>query len=220
MSEQLRAAQAGDERAFAALVAPHRADLLAHCRRLLGSSHDAEDALQETLLRAWRALPGFEGRAPFRVWLYRIATNCAMTIHGARRAPTLPIEPELAELPVELSPPTPEASAERREVVELALVAAHEQLPSRQRAVLILREALDFSAGEVAASLDTTPTAVYSALQRARATVAAGPPEPADSPAAASLANARLRRRVRRYADAWAQADVDGLVAMLVADAA
>jgi RNA polymerase sigma factor (sigma-70 family) len=205
----LRAAQAGDERAFAALVAPYRAGLQAHCRRLLGSSHDAEDAIQETLLRAWRALPRFENRAPFRAWLYRIATNCAMTIAGGRSTPTVPIE-ETPDSP-ELSPPTPEASAERREVVELALLAAHEQLPSRQRAVLILREALGFSAGEVAKSLDTTPTAVHSALQRARASVDARPPGPAD---------ALVRRRVRRYADAWAVADVDGLVAMLVADAA
>jgi len=211
--ELLRAAQAGDERAFAELVAPYRAGLQAHCRRVLGSSHDAEDAMQETLLRAWRALPRFENRAPFRAWLYRIATNCAMTMAGTRRASTVPIEdtPVVPERAAELSPPTPEARAERREGVELALLAAHEQLPSRQRAVLILREALDFSAGEVAESLDTTPAAVRSAHQRARAAVEPRPP---------GLADPRVRRRVRRYADAWALADVDGLVAMLVADAA
>jgi RNA polymerase sigma-70 factor, ECF subfamily len=115
---------------------------------------------------------------------------------------------------------TPDASAQEREGVELALVAAHDQLSSRQRAVLILREVLDFSAQEAAESLETTPSAVNSALQRARATVATRRPAPEEWPAPASLADARLRRRVQRYADAWAHADVDGLVTMLAEDAA
>jgi RNA polymerase sigma-70 factor, ECF subfamily len=203
-----------DEQAFAELVAPHRAELEAHCRRLLGSTHDAEDALQEALIRAWRALPSLKSRASLRGWLYRIATNCALDI-TQRRKPTVPIE---TETPVDRS--TPETTAQQREVVELALVAAHDQLSSRQRAVLILREVLDFSAREVADSLDTTPTAVHSALQRARATVATRRPEPDGWPAPASLADARVRRSVERYADAWAHADVDGLVSMLAEDAA
>jgi RNA polymerase sigma-70 factor (ECF subfamily) len=203
-----------DERTFAELVAPHRAELEAHCRRLLGSAHDAEDAMQETLIRAWRALPRLQSRDALRGWLYRIATNCAFDINERRR-PTVPIETETP-----MDGPSPEARAQQREVVELALVAAHDQLSSRQRAVLIMREVLDFSAQEAAESLETTPSAVNSALQRARATVATRRPAPEEWPAPASLADARLRRRVERYADAWAHADVDGLVTMLAEDAA
>jgi RNA polymerase sigma-70 factor, ECF subfamily len=221
--ERLRAARAGDEQAFALLVAPYRPELQAHCRQLLGSSHDAEDAVQDALLRAWRSLRGFEGRGSLRAWLYRIATNCAMTMLSRRSSSMVPVESETTMLTEsELGPPpaTPETRVEQREVVELALVAAHRQLPSRQRAVLILREALDFSACEVAASLATTTTAVNSALQRARATVAERAAEPDRLPAPARLADARLRRQVQRYAEAWAHADVDGLVAMLAEDAA
>jgi RNA polymerase sigma factor (sigma-70 family) len=203
-----------DEREFGLLVAPYRAELEAHCRRLLGSPHDAEDAMQETLIRAWRSLPSLQSRASLRGWLYRIATNCAYDI-TERRKPTVPIE---TETPMDRS--TPETKAQQREVVEVALVAAHDQLSSRQRAVLIMREVLDFSAREAAESLDTTPSAVNSALQRARATVATRRPEPEEWPAPASLADVRLRRRVQRYADAWAVADVDGLVSMLAEDAA
>jgi RNA polymerase sigma-70 factor (ECF subfamily) len=203
-----------DEREFGELVAPYRAELEAHCRRMLGSAHDAEDAMQDALIRAWRSLPGLHSRASLRGWLYRIATNCALDI-SERRKPTVPIESETA-----MDRTTPETTAERREVVELALVAAHDQLSSRQRAVLILREVLDFSACEVAHSLDTTPSAVNSALQRARATVATRPPEPERLPAPASLADARMRRRVQLFAHAWADADVDGLVSMLAEDAA
>src|SRR5690349_12730316 len=134
-----------DEREFGELVAPHRAELEAHCRRMLGSAHDAEDAMQETLIRAWRALPRLQSRDRLRAWLYRIATNCALDINERRR-PTVPIEPETA---LDRSP-APDTSAQQREVVELALVAAHDQLSSRQRAVLILREVLDYSACEVA----------------------------------------------------------------------
>ncbi|HXD59162.1 MAG TPA: sigma-70 family RNA polymerase sigma factor [Thermoleophilaceae bacterium] len=203
-----------DEREFGELVAPYRAELEMHCRRLLGSTHDAEDAMQEALIRAWRALPSLQSRAALRGWLYRIATNCALDI-SERRKPTVPIE---TETPMDSS--TPETKAQQREVVELALVAAHDQLSSRQRAVLILREVLDFSACEVADSLATTPSAVNSALQRARATVATRPPEQDRLPAPASLADARLRRRVQLFAHAWADADVDGLVSMLAEDAA
>jgi RNA polymerase sigma-70 factor (ECF subfamily) len=202
------------EQEFGSLVAPYRAELEAHCRRLLGSAHDAEDAMQETLIRAWRALPRLQNRDSLRPWLYRIATNCAHDI-DQRRKPTVPIE---TESPLDRS--TPEAKAQQREVVEVALVAAHDQLSSRQRAVLIMREVLDFSAREAAESLETTPSAVNSALQRARATVALQRPEPDEWPAPASLADARLRRRVQRYAEAWEHADVDGLVSMLAEDAA
>jgi RNA polymerase sigma-70 factor (ECF subfamily) len=218
--QRLHAARAGDEDAFASLVAPYRSGLQAHCRRMLGSSHDAEDAVQDALLRAWRSLSRFEGRGSLQGWLYRIATNCALTMRSGLKASTVPMEPEAVALKERALEPAPGASVEQREVVGLALLAAHEHLPSRQRAVLILRDALDFSAGEVAESLDTTATAVNSALYRARATVATRQAEPDDLPAPTSLADARLRRRLQRYADAWEHADVDGLVALLTDDAA
>jgi RNA polymerase sigma-70 factor, ECF subfamily len=214
--ERLRAARAGDEHAYAELVAPYRAGLRAHCTQLLGSD-DAEDAVQETLLRAWRGLARFENRCPVSSWLYRIATNCALTMRTRRAAVTLHGAPEDRELALVAPAATPEARIEQREAVELALLLAHERLPARQRAVLILRDALGFSAGEVAASLQTTTASVNSSLQRARATVAR---RPEGTPAPATLADARLRRRVRRCADAWARADVDDVVAMLAADAA
>jgi RNA polymerase sigma-70 factor (ECF subfamily) len=218
--ERLHAAQTGDENAFAELVAPHERALHAHCRRLLDTPEDGEDAMQETLLRAWRALPRFEGRCSVRTWLHRIATNCALNMLARR---TVPIEPEsqaLLDREVEAPSPTPEASAEEREVVSLALLVAHQHLPPRQRAALILRDGFDLSAGEVATSLRTTTASVNSALQRARATVAAHRPTAGEQPSLVSLDDARLRTRVGRCADAWARGDVAGVVAMLAAEAA
>ena len=228
--ELLEAARTGDEHAYARLVAPYRAELQTHCRRMLGSAHDADDALQDTLLRAWRGLAGFEARSSLRAWLYRIATNCCLSILHRRSACAAP-----AGSAVECAATTDaeggatvgdaavdalEAQYERREGVELAFIAAHQHLPARQRAVLILREALGFSACEVAASLDTTTASVNSALQRARATVAARGPDHAGQVTLDALADGELRASVRRYADAWASADVDGVVAMLTAEAA
>jgi RNA polymerase sigma-70 factor (ECF subfamily) len=232
--ELLDAARLGDEHAYARLVAPHRAELHTHCRRMLGSAHDADDALQDTLLRAWGGLAGFEGRSSLRAWLYRIATNCCLsTLHrrSARAAPAGPAVEAAAADGVDggggggaaVADPSVdplEAQYEQREGVELAFIAAHQHLPARQRAVLILREALGFSACEVAASLDTTTASVNSALQRARATVAARRPDHACQVTLDALTDADLRASVRRYADAWARADVDGVVAMLAAEAA
>jgi RNA polymerase sigma-70 factor (ECF subfamily) len=221
--ELLDAARAGDEHAYARLVEPYRAELHVHCRRMLGSDHDAEDAVQEALLRAWRGLAGFETRSPLRAWLYRIATNCALSILHRLGTRAVPVAPDVAsdgcDAPVAPGHAAPDAHCERREGVELALLAAHEHLPARQRAVLILREALGFSAGEVAASLDTTTASVNSALQRARATVAARRPERTGQAALAALTDDDLRESIRRCADAWASADVDGLVALLAAEA-
>ena len=156
-----------DEAAYAELVERHRAELWAHCRRLLGSADDAEDALQEALLRAWRSLPQFEGRGSVRWWLYRIATNSALDVIRRRR-PVVPIVDEPADATPDADPA---GRYERREEVERALVMADRILTARQRAALILREVLGFSAEEAAERLDMSVAAVNSALQRARATL-------------------------------------------------
>jgi RNA polymerase sigma-70 factor, ECF subfamily len=157
-----------DEAAYERLVERHRAELQAHCRRMLGSAHDAEDALQEALLRAWRSLPQFEGRGSARWWLYRIATNAALDALRRRRMHLVPIEDE----PPVAGPETdPEGRYARREAVDRALVTADRLLTDRQRDVLILREVLGFSAEETAARLGASIPAVNSALQRARATL-------------------------------------------------
>jgi RNA polymerase sigma-70 factor (ECF subfamily) len=241
--ELLEAARTGDEQAFRRLVEPHRGELLAHCYRMLGSLHDAEDALQESLLRAWRGLDGFDAARALRPWLYRIATNaCLDALARRRRRRVLPLDREppsgaeagpgrpLAEaawlepvpddaLALGEGPATPEARFEQRESVELAFVAALQHLPARQRAVLILREVLGFSAREVADSLDTTAASVNSALQRARRTVDERLPERSQQATLRSLGDARLREVVRGYVDAWERRDVDRMVAMLVEDA-
>ena len=157
-----------DETAYAELVERHRAELWAHCRRLLGSAHDADDALQEALLRAWRSRDQFEGRSSVRWWLYRIATNAALDTLRRRPRKVVPIEEEPPSGQIETDP---EARYERRETLERALVTADRVLPGRQRAVLMLREALGFSAEETGKRLDMSAAAVNSALQRARATL-------------------------------------------------
>jgi RNA polymerase sigma-70 factor, ECF subfamily len=157
-----------DETAYAELVERHRAELQAHSRRMLGSEHDAEDALQEALLRAWRALPQYEGRGSVRWWLHRIVTNAALDLMRRRPSRVVPIDDE----PAAPDPETdPHGRYERRETVERALVTAERILTERQREVLMLREVLGFSAEETAQRLELTVPAVNSALQRARATI-------------------------------------------------
>jgi RNA polymerase sigma-70 factor (TIGR02960 family) len=165
------AAREGDERAFVELTSPHRAALHAHCYRLLGSLHDADDALQETLLRAWRGIVRFEPRSPVAAWLYRIATNVSLRmIEQRQRRDAMPIDAHLEPYPQSLvaTGSEPATSAESREAIGLAFVAAMQLLPPRQRAILVLRDVLDWSAREVAELFDDSVAAVNSALQRAR----------------------------------------------------
>jgi RNA polymerase sigma-70 factor (ECF subfamily) len=237
----LEAARNGNEDAFRQLVEAHRRELHAHCYRMLGSLHDAEDALQETLLRAWRGLAGFESGRSLRPWLYKIATNASLDLIAKRpkrtlrldgSAPSQPadgpgaplgesvwIEPYPDEhLGLEDGYAAPEARYEQRESVELAFIAALQHLPARQRAVLILREVLGFSAREVAQSLDTTATSVNSALQRARKTVDETLPDRSQQEALRSLGDERLRGLVQRYVEAWESRNVDAMVAVLAED--
>ncbi len=239
----LEAARAGDEDAFARLVEPHRRALHAHCYRMLGSVTDAEDALQETLLRAWLGLASFEGRSSLRSWLYAIATNACLRAIERRPKRVLPIDyapaadphdglgdPLIESVWVEPYPDErlgledglagPEARYEQRESVELAFIAALQHLPARQRAVLILRDVLGFSAREVAGQLETTPTGVDSALQRAHKAVDERLPERSQQAVLRSLDDQDLRGIVDRYVDAWERGDLDAVVAMLAEDVA
>jgi RNA polymerase sigma-70 factor (ECF subfamily) len=240
--ELLESAQRGDEGAYERLVGPYRTELHAHCYRMLGSVHDAEDALQEALLRAWRGLPRFGGRSSFRSWLYTIATNTSLNAIQKRPKRVLPIdygpaadphagpgEPIVESVWVEPYPDetlgledgfaAPEARYEQREGVELAFVAALQHLPPNQRAVLILREVLGFSAREAAEMLETTTASVNSALQRARATVDERLPEQSQQATLRSLGDDRLREIVDGYVDAWQRGDVQAVVGMLTEDA-
>jgi RNA polymerase sigma-70 factor (ECF subfamily) len=216
---------------FDDLVAPYRRELQAHCYRMLGSLADAEDQVQETLLRAWRGIDGFEGRSSVRAWLYKIATNTCIDALRGRLArimpvdggspgdPSAPLAPAPDELPwVDPCPPglwdattaTPEARYSARESVQLAFIVALQHLPATQRAVLILREIAGWSAAEVAELLDATVASVNSALQRARATLEtrrAWPATPALAP--------DLRPLLARYVAAWERSDLDALVALL-----
>jgi RNA polymerase sigma-70 factor, ECF subfamily len=238
----LEAARRGNDDAFGRLAGPYRAELYAHCYRMLGSATDAEDALQETLLRAWRGLPRFEGRSSVRSWLYKIATNACLRQVERRPRRVLPVDygpaadphddpAEPVTEPVWLEPypderlglgsglASPEARYEQREGVELAFLAALQHLPARQRAVLILRDVLGFSAHETATAMETTPEAVNSALQRAHKTVDQRLPEPSQQATLRSLSDGALRRVVQRYVTAWERNDVDAVVAMLADDA-
>jgi RNA polymerase sigma-70 factor (TIGR02960 family) len=233
-------ARAGDGEAFRALTEPHRRELQVHCYRMLGSFQDAEDALQDTLVSAWRGLGGFDGRASIRTWLYRIATNrCLSALRSAARRPARewdvpgvqPPEPTRLGEVVWLEPYPdallegaisvplgPEARYEQTESISLAFVTALQVLPPRQLAVLILRDVLGFHADETAEMLDTSVESVKSALKRARASLqqrrlaVAGrePPPAAGSPAEDAI--------VAEFVRAWESADIDAVVALLTDD--
>jgi RNA polymerase sigma-70 factor (ECF subfamily) len=230
-------ARAGDGDAFRALTEPYRRELLVHCYRMLGTLQDAEDALQDTLLSAWKGFAGFEGRASLRTWLYRIATNrCLDARRSANRRPAKewdvskvePPEPTrlgevvwlepfpdaLLEGAIDV-PLGPEARYEQTEAISLAFMTALQVLPPRQLAVLILRDVLGFHANEVADMLDSTLESVNSALKRARASLqrrqsTAGdrePPPASNSPAEDAI--------VAKFVRAWESADLDALVTLL-----
>jgi RNA polymerase sigma-70 factor, ECF subfamily len=234
----LEAARGGDEGAFERLLEPYRRELHAHCYRLLGSLHDAEDALQDALLRVWRGLGSFKERGSLRAWLYKIATNASLDIAARRKRRLLPVEfgpaadpnqppgEPVAEqvwlepypdetLGVEDGYASPDARYERREAVELAFIAAMQELPARQRAVLILREVLGFSAKEVGETLETSVPSVNSALQRARKTVGERLPEQSQQATLRALGDARMREIVEEYMEAMRTGDVDRVVSML-----
>jgi RNA polymerase sigma-70 factor, ECF subfamily len=223
-------------------VEPHRKELHAHCYRMLGSVHDADDAVQDALLRAWRGLAKFEGRSSLRSWLYRITTNACLDLISKRPKRVLPIDhgpaagpdDDLAEpltesvwvepyaddqLGVEDGYAAPEARYERREGVELAFIAALQHLPATQRAALLLRDVLGFSARESAETLETTVPSVNGALRRARTAVSERLPGRSQQATLRALGDERLREIAGRYIDAWERADVDAILAMLAEDA-
>ncbi len=232
----LTAARGGDEDAYRELVDTYRHELHAHSYRMLGSVHDAEDALQEALLRAWRGLGRFEGRSSVRSWLYKIVTNVCLSFIERRPKRVLPLGldgnagasgevlwlepyPALATGAAAVEAPGPEAVYEQRESLELAFVVALQQLPALQRAVLLLREVLGYSAREVAETLDTTVPAVNSALQRARKAVEEVVTEPSQQVTLRSLDDSILRDLVKQYVDAWEAGDIERIVSMLTEDA-
>src|SRR6266568_2460275 len=239
--EVLTAAVNGDHDAFGLLVEPYRHELHAHCYRMLGSYAEAEDALQETLLRAWRGLARFELRSSLRSWLYRIATNACLRAIERRPKRVLPIDYAPAADPHDAladpvteavwlepypdrglaleGPAGPDARYEQPEGVELAFIAALQHLPARQRAVLILRDVLGFSARETAAVLETTPVSIDSALQRAHKSVDERLPSQAQQQTLRLLGDAELGRLIERYVAAWERNDIDALVSMLAQDA-
>ena len=241
-AEHLAAARSGDATQFSELTEPYRRELRVHCYRILGSSHEAEDLVQETFLRAWKRLSTYEGRASFRAWLYKIATNACLDFLDQRRSrrllpfdvspasePNASILPPVAEMtwlepfPDEwLSDPSainPEARYTASESVSLSFLTALQVLPPRQRAVLILRDVLDFSASETAEVLEITVSSANSALHRARTTLAGRYHERESEVSVPSLTDERTQWLLDHFVHAWETADVEGLVALLKEDA-
>jgi RNA polymerase sigma-70 factor, ECF subfamily len=235
----LARARGGDDAAFTRLVEPLRRGLHAHCYRMLGSTHDADDALQEALLRAWRGLARFEGRSSLRSWLYTVATRTCLDAVETRGKRALPIDlgpssdravvgdPPLSEIAwlgpypdagLGDGPAGPDARYEQREAVELAFVAALQHLPGNQRAALLLFEVLGFSAAEIAATMKTSTTSVNSAIARARKIVAERVPAASQQQTLRHIEDALVRAIVAEYSAALERGDADALVALLTED--
>jgi RNA polymerase sigma-70 factor (TIGR02960 family) len=241
-AELIDRARAGDEEAFSQLIGPYERELQVHCYRILGSMQDAEDALQDALVAAWQGLPGFEGRASIRTWLYRVATTrCLNALRSARRRPgasatpgVVPPEPTRLGEVTWLEPcpdlllegladsaPGPDVRYEALESISLAFITAVQLLPPHQRAVLLLRDVLGFPASEAAQILGCTEDSVTSALRRARATLRqqpgpSGPGGPGAPPAPGSAGETRLIEKLTR---AYESGDVDAIVALFTDDA-
>ena len=234
--------KAGDEHAFRQLVGPYQGELQLHCYRILGSAQDAEDAVQETLLAAWRGLAQFEGRASIRTWLYRVATNCCLkALRSASRRPPVNWPPPGVDIPkpsrvgevIWLQPypdmlleglpdatPGPEARYEASETISLAFVTALQTLPPRQRAVLILRDVLGFPTSQVAGILDSSEDSAASVLKRARAAMRGQFPPATARPLAPRPGSAGERDLVDRFTRAYQAGDVAAVVALLTEDIA
>jgi RNA polymerase sigma-70 factor (ECF subfamily) len=223
--------RSGDEAAFAALTEPYRRQLHVHCYRMLGSFDEAEDLVQETLLRAWRARAGFEGRSMVRTWLYRIATNACLDVLESRSRPLLSADGTRSEEPTAVnwlqpypdrlldqiasSDSEPDALVIAKETIELAYLVAIQYLPPRQRAILILRDALGWSAKETAKLLDDSVASVNSALHRARSSMRKRLPERRLEWSVAATPTTAERKLLESYMDATDRADVAGLTALL-----
>lgn len=240
--KHLAAARIGDAGQFSELTEPYRRELQVHCYRILGSLHDAEDLVQETFLRAWKRLETYEGRASFRSWLYKIATNACLDFLDQQRSrrflphtnlpssdpqtEILPPSPEMTWLEPfpdewlsDQSAVNPEARYTNTESISLSFLTALQVLPPRQRAVLILRDVLDFSAAETAEVLEITVSSANSALHRARTTLSQRYQGRKLEPAASSSTDERIQGLLDHFVRAWENADVDGLVALLKEDA-
>ncbi|GIG70121.1 sigma-70 family RNA polymerase sigma factor [Phytomonospora endophytica] len=233
---ELALAKGGDDDAFARLVAPLRGELHAHCYRMLASFHDADDALQDALLRAWRSLPNFEGRSSLRTWLYTVATRTCLDLLQGRGRRAMPVDlgpasPRavvgdrfdteiswLGPYPDAALTGGPDARYEQREAVELAFVAALQHLPGNQRAALLLFEVLGFSAAEIADTMKTSVASVNSALARARRVVAEKVPSRSRQRPLRDIDDARVREIVTGFSTALEEGDADALVSLLTAD--
>jgi RNA polymerase sigma-70 factor (ECF subfamily) len=241
-TELLARARAGDPLAFEALIKPQRRRLLVHCYRMLGSPQDADDAVQEALIAAWRGIGSFEGQSALGTWLYQISTRVCLRLISQRPqrlnspdyAPALTSTADLGELvsgPVWIEPlpdeewladavrDEPASALQQRQSVALAFIAALQHLPGTQRAVLLLRDVLEYSAAEAAEVLGTTTASVNSALQRAQKTVKDKMPEPSQAVELRTLQPAGLDKLLRDLVDAWERRDVAGLVRLLAEDA-
>jgi len=239
-STLLARARDGDQRAYEALIGAHRNELHAHCYRMLASVHDADDAVQDALIRAWRALPGFESRSSIRTWLFKIATNASFDVLKKRTRRELPIERghriEVSGSPgaaifdagwiepypdrfVEAGEKSPHARYEARESLELAFIAVIQNVPTHQRAALILRDVLGFSATETAELLDTTVAAVNSSLQRARTALADRMPPVSQREELSRLGDERTQTLALRYMTAIDNDDVPEILSLLTDDA-